>query len=1037
MADDDFSVKIKPDLKEFEKTLETGIAKALSGLTGDIKKTLGGSEKAAEQVARSIVKAFGSAADGVGDSFKGKHPFRPLGDEADAAARRVRDTFRDAAHDSDRALSKIDGGRFDGITQGIKGMVAAAAGLAIVDAGIDALRESVNLASDLGESTTKVEQVFGDLAPQMIAFAEAAPNALGQTRAEALEAVGTYGNLFRSIGLTEGQAGEFSTTLTALASDLASFNNTSVDEAIEALRGGLIGSTEPLRRYGVNINEVALREEAMRLGLVKGKETMTAAAKAQAAYALIMKQTALAQGDFARTSGGLANQQRILRANVDELKVGFGEGLLPALEGIVPNVVSLTQELVPLASTIGAGVGSAIAGTVSGFQSFIDGVNVLRGVLSGGDIAGGLAESIGSIVGWSSDSGQVDLMATAFEGVGTAIDLVVIAGDGVRAMIVNLDPVVDDLTAGLKDQQDILLPVAAGFATFAGTLIGFSQASSIASSVATGFAALGPMIAKALAPLAAAAASPVGLAIAGVAALAVGAYVAYQKFEPFRNAVDNIARAVRDAAQGAFVWLQDAMETVAPIAADLGARLVDIGGSVADFAGRVVDVAVGLGQWAKDVIAAVQPIVGWMREHLFPVFTAAADFADALGDRIRNVMQIVSAVIGPAARMVSEVFGAAWKVVGPVVMGVLRQWWNAFTTTAKILKEVLGVAFDGLKLVVLTVFNAIKAAVEFALGTIQGLFTFFAGILRGDFGKAWEGLKQIVRAPLDAIIGFVESTFGNVLDFLGTIPGRLLNIGTALFSGFVDAITIGLQTMWDVVSGVFGNLLNLFGGLPGRLLALGGDLFGFIVRQAADLLPKVGEWLSQIPGKVGELAGALLVQGVELGKAVLNGIISGLSGLVDSAGGLIGDLTDAITGIGKGIINALIDGLNNLFPNEIGSISVAGREVFGGIDLPDNPIPKLADGIITDHPMVAMIGEAGREAVLPLDNPVRTAQLARQAGLIDPTGALAAMASAVPRNALHADQLNVTVKTDGSPVRHAIEMLEHVSTAAWLAGADV
>ena len=126
-----------------------------------------------------------------------------------------------------------------------------------------------------------------------------------------------------------------STTLVALAADLASFNNTTVDDAILALRSGLSGETEPLKKYGVAINDVRLKEEARNMGLYSGTGALSVTAKTQAAYALILKDSTLAQGDFERTSGGLANQQRILKAQLSDVTAQIGSVMIPAFLGAV------------------------------------------------------------------------------------------------------------------------------------------------------------------------------------------------------------------------------------------------------------------------------------------------------------------------------------------------------------------------------------------------------------------------------------------------------------------------------------------------------------------------------------------------------------------------------------------------------------------------------------------------------------------------------------------------------------------------------
>jgi len=236
--------------------------------------------------------------------------------------------------------------RFSGAMKGFAPLAALGGGAAIV-AGF---RSAIEGASDLSESTSKVNVVFGEASASVLAFADDAAKGLGQSEAQALEATGTFGNLLRSVGLAEDDAAKFSTTMVTLASDLASFNNTSATEALDALRSGLVGETEPLKRFGVNMNEAVLKAKALELGLSDGKAVLDSNAKAQAAYAVIMEQTSLAQGDFARTSGGLANQSKILGAQWTELTTTAGKELLPAVTGFVSF---LNDDAIPALSGAG------------------------------------------------------------------------------------------------------------------------------------------------------------------------------------------------------------------------------------------------------------------------------------------------------------------------------------------------------------------------------------------------------------------------------------------------------------------------------------------------------------------------------------------------------------------------------------------------------------------------------------------------------------------------------------------------------------
>lgn len=187
---------------------------------------------------------------------------------------------------------------------------------------------AVQDASALTEAQNKVAQVFDESIPAVREFGENAAESIGMSERAALAATGTYGNLFRAFGIGEQAAATMSMELVELAADLASFNDTSIDDALTALRSGLSGETEPLKRFGVALNDARLKQEALSLGIYDGVGMLNANQKAQAAYVLIMKDTALAQGDFARNSDELANALRSTEGAWEDFKAAFGEGIM-------------------------------------------------------------------------------------------------------------------------------------------------------------------------------------------------------------------------------------------------------------------------------------------------------------------------------------------------------------------------------------------------------------------------------------------------------------------------------------------------------------------------------------------------------------------------------------------------------------------------------------------------------------------------------------------------------------------------------------
>lgn len=196
-------------------------------------------------------------------------------------------------------------------------------------------------ASDLAETQSKVGQIFGESAKELDKWALEAPNALGQTQAAALDAASTMATFGKAAGLTGTELVNFSKETVNLSSDLASFYNADPSEVVTALGAALRGESEPMRKFGVLLNDQTLKAEALALGIYDGTGALTAQQKVLAAQAAIMKQTTDAQGDFARTSDGAANQQRILAANMQQFQTELGSVFLPVLEKVTTLLSSM------------------------------------------------------------------------------------------------------------------------------------------------------------------------------------------------------------------------------------------------------------------------------------------------------------------------------------------------------------------------------------------------------------------------------------------------------------------------------------------------------------------------------------------------------------------------------------------------------------------------------------------------------------------------------------------------------------------------
>ncbi len=262
--------------------------------------------------------------------------------------------FKKLGREGQETLNQIQtvgsaiGGAFNVVK---KTLVVAGAAIGAVGA---ASFVAVQKASDLNETISKTNIIFGQASKTVQTFADNAARSLGQTRQQALDAAATFGTFGKSAGLSGIELADFSTQFVTLATDLASFNNTSPEEAVLALGAALRGEAEPIRRFGVLMNDAALKQVALEMGIYQGNGALTAQQKVLASSELLLRQTTDAQGDFERTSGGLANQQRILRASIDDIVTTIGELLLPVFERFVTFV---NDNIVPAVKAFADNIG--------------------------------------------------------------------------------------------------------------------------------------------------------------------------------------------------------------------------------------------------------------------------------------------------------------------------------------------------------------------------------------------------------------------------------------------------------------------------------------------------------------------------------------------------------------------------------------------------------------------------------------------------------------------------------------------------------
>lgn len=257
-----------------------------------------------------------------------------------ADSRGAQQEFNKLGASAEKAIGKTD----DRLAK-MSGQMVSFGATTLVAGGVAAagLYKLASAAGDLEESQNKANVVLGtEGARALEEFANGAASAAGISKRAAIDAGSSFAIFGKSAGLSGQGLADFSVELTQLAGDLASFNNTTTDEAVIAIGAALRGESEPIRKYGVLLDDATLKAQAMEMGIYSGSGALSQQQRVLAAQAQILKQTTDAQGDFGRTSDSLANQQRQLAAEFENTKASIGEALLPAFQSVVGGLSDVT-----------------------------------------------------------------------------------------------------------------------------------------------------------------------------------------------------------------------------------------------------------------------------------------------------------------------------------------------------------------------------------------------------------------------------------------------------------------------------------------------------------------------------------------------------------------------------------------------------------------------------------------------------------------------------------------------------------------------
>ena len=769
-------------------------------------------------------------------------------------------------------------------------------------------KEAIEVASNITEVQNVVDTAFGDMSWKAERFAKNSIQQFGMSELSAKKTASTYMAMASGMGLGADKASDMAISLAGLSGDVASFYNISQELADVKLKSVFTGETETLKDLGIVMTQTNLQAYALSQGINKNVSDMSQAELTTLRYNYVLSQLSMAQGDFSKTSGTWANQVRILQEQFKQLLGIIGNGFIAVLTPVIQVINMIIGKLITFANVV-AGVFGKLFGKKSGAKQASAGfTSASNSAKKATASTGGLNNALKGTEGQAKKTAKALGSLASFDELNT-ISASDSSGSGGSGGGAGSG---GGVGGGGYDIDPIDWGSAFGEPDTSGVDKAVDKVLKKLNSIRDWIKKNSPVITALLAGIGAGLLTFETIMNWGAITAAIGALVA--PFQWIATAVSTFVASITEGS-GVLVGFQAVFGTAAGTAAFFATIVAAVTAALV----YLYQTSDSFRQLVNDSVSELVGILSnFYKSILVPIF----DF----------LLDLFNTIIVPLASFLAKVFVKAVEAVFTIALSL---WENVLAPLANFLISIFSIALQG----VLEVWNTWKPGIE-------------------AIGKAINWVWDNVLSPLvDFIVGSFSDTFKSWGDLINQLISDVIKVFQGLTDFFVGVFTGDEKRCWE-------GIRKIFEGFSSFLK----NVFSTDWTRSFGLL---GVPLNAFCSTVSTIWNTV--------KGVLSGIITFVRGVFTSnwreawngVKQVFSSIVSGLAGIFKAPINAIISGINS-FIGGINKIKIPDWVPgVGGKGFNISKIPKLAEGTVVSKATLGVFGEAGTEAVIPLQRNTR------------------------------------------------------------------
>lgn len=329
---------------------------------------------------------------------------------------------------------------------------------------------------------------------------------------------------------------------------------------------------------------------------------------------------------------------------------------------------------------------------------------------------------------------------------------------------------------------------------------------------------------------------------------------------------------------------------------------------------------------------------------LFGIHSPSTVFSDIGKFLIEGLKNGIEAVWNIITTLFTNILNGLKNLIVGIFNGictVVQNIWNGiktfFSTILNGIHNIFSTIFNGIWSIITSIFNSIKNFIRTVLDTIKSIISSVFNGIKDVVSSIWNGIKTVIITVWDGIKSVVSNAINGVKNTISNVFDGVKNTISNVWNGIKSSIS----TAWDGIKSIFNNA---------------GQIFQNIVDKIKEPFGKIADWFRDKFTVAWEGVKKVFDKGGEIFEGIKNGVLDGLKNVVN---GLIDGINSVISVPFNGI-NAALEGIRG--------VNILGAKPFGWISTISVPeIPKLALGGVVTQPTTALIGEQGKEAIIPLE----------------------------------------------------------------------